>query len=137
MIINLMWLVVIVAAAVSQWAIIEKKMRRPNKKLWFGIRALVAAGFIVWYWLDGQYLVWAIPFLVVSFAMLFPTLLNIFRKGKPLLYLSAKGSKYDAFVLRTFGSLPYWGVLFVLFLTTVGFQLVYNHFDIHSWAELW
>ena len=133
MVINLMWLVVIVAAAVSQWAIIEKKVREPNKKLWFGIRVAVAAGFTWWYKEAGQYIVWAIPFMITTFAFIFPILLNWFR-GKKFGYMGLKG--YDGFIMKLMGANVYMYLNFTFFLMGAGMHIVYNHFDIQSWADL-
>jgi hypothetical protein len=136
MIINLMWLVVIAVAAVIQWAIIEKKMRVPDKGLWFGIRVVTAGIFTLWYWEAGQYIVWSVPYMITTFAWIFPLLLNWFR-GKKLGYMSAKGSKYDAFILKYIHRQVYFYMTFILFLIGTGMQLIYNYFSITSWAQLW
>lgn len=101
MILNILWIVVILLAALSQWYIIEVKKRKPDHSKWFIIRVIVSLLFVNLYLGNGYMWYWFIPYMVFTFAWLFPFLLNRFR-GKRLGYMSARGSKYDRFILKIF-----------------------------------
>ena len=122
---DILWILVIILAAVSQWYIIERKGRTPNHLLWFVIRAVVFTGFLVWYLLSGYMWYWAAYYMVMTFAWLFPLLLNIFR-GKPVVYMSSNGSVFDKIVIRTIGPSIYWWLGLTLMIIAVSVQIAYG-----------
>jgi len=135
MIQNILWIVLILVAAWSQYIIIEKSKRVPNHLLWFVIRAAAFGLFLWWYIAAGYYIVWAIPFMIASFGFLFPTLLNLFR-GKEPEYLSDRG--YDKVIKKIFGhQQKAWFFWLMAFVITLPLQVYYNFIDMTSFMELW
>lgn len=131
--INFLWILVIVAAVVSQWYVIEKLRKYPNKPVWFFIRGLVAGGFLYLYIYQGYVWYWALVYMVFTFWWLFNTGLNILR-GKELTYLSPKNSLIDKVLLKVF---KYEYIIFmfsfILFLASVGIISFYGHC---TWTEI-
>jgi hypothetical protein len=120
---NILWIIVILLAAVSQWYIIEIKKRNPDHAFWFMIRGIVFSGFFWWYMVSDFMWYWASFYMVMTFAWLFPLLLNAFRK-KPLGYMSDRG--FDRLIQKTIGAGIYFYLGFVLMVTAIGLQLAYG-----------
>ena len=127
---NILWIAIILLAATSQWYIIEVKFRNPNKLFWFSLRIIAFAGFLWWYMVDGFKWYWAGPYMVFTFAWLFPLFLNIFRPDKPVGYMANTG--WDGLIKRTIGIQIYFYLGFVLMLIAVLLQLVYGQLTFHE-----
>ena len=121
--INIIWIAVILLAAVSQWYIIEFRQRTPNHMFWFLIRVIVFSGFFWWYMVSGFMWYWVAFYMIMTFAWLFPLLLNIFR-GKPVGYMSKRG--FDRLIQKTIGAAIYWWLGLVLMAMAIGLQLAYG-----------
>ena len=121
---DILWILVIVLASVSQWFIIEKKVRIPNHLLWFVFRVGVFGLFLWWYIATDFIWYLAAYYMLMTFAWIFPLLLNIFR-GKPLGYMSNRG--FDRFVQKTIGAGIYWWLGLVLMVMAIGLQLAYGN----------
>ena len=123
--IDILWITAILLAALSQWYIIEVRKQVPSHLLWLLIRAVVFGGFLGWYLASGYMWYWASYYMLMTFAWLFPLLLNAFR-GKPLGYMSAKGSVFDKLILKSIGASIYWWLGLVLMVMAIGLQLIYG-----------
>lgn len=122
---NIIWIFIIIVSAFTQWLIIEVKERRPNHLLWFIVRC-IAFGVCLWWYLSHGYMwYWSSFYMVMTFAWLFPLLLNIFRR-KPLGYMSAKGSVFDKIIIKTIGPGLYFWFGLVLMIMAIGLQLAYG-----------
>ena len=127
------WALLVVAASISQWYIIEKRGRYPNKKLWFAIR-IVLAGLFLWLFIrEGYIWYWAVCYLVFVFWLPFNVILNLLR-GKPLTYLSPENSKLDRMVLWVFRiNIAVYGFGLIAFVSAVAIMILYGGC---TWAEI-
>jgi len=133
MIISILWLFIIIAAVISQWHIIERLQKYPNKWHWLGIRVLAFGLFETLYILNDIIWYWGAAYLITSFALLFPMGLNWMR-GKSVNYRSAINSWYDR-ALDKIG-IPQGainGFLFVLSLASIGLIYFYGG---NTWYEV-
>ena len=127
--INILWIIVILLAAISQWYIIEFRQNEPNHAFWFIIRVIAFSLFFWWYMAIGFMWYWASFYMIMTFAWLFPLWLNLFR-GKPIGYLSNRG--FDKLILKTIGAGIYFWLGLVLVVMAVALQLVYGQTEFRS-----
>ena len=124
--INILWVIVVISAAVSQWYIIEVQRKYPNKPFWFIIRILVGLFFLGLYLHNGYVYYWAILYMVGVFWFPFNTILNALRK-KRFGYLSPKNSPVDDVLMRVF---KYESIItflsFFLFILSVLMMIFYG-----------
>ena len=129
----ILWAVVVVAAALSQWYIIEKLERFPNKTLWFVVRAIIGGVFMWLFIRQGYIWYWAASYLVFVFWFPFNVILNLLR-GKSLIYLSPENSLVDKWVLKIFRvNVAVYGFALIAMLSAIGIMAVYGYC---TWAEI-
>ena len=124
---------IVIAASISQWYIIEKRKKYPNKTLWFSIR-IILAGLFLWLFIrDGYVWYWALSYLVFVFWLPFNVILNLLR-GKPLTYLSPKNSVLDKWILKIFRiNIAVYGFGLIAFISAVAIMILYGGC---TWAEV-
>lgn len=99
--INFLWIGVVIVAIITQWYIIVKLRRYPNKPTWAFLRIIVASLFLFAYVQQGYMWYWALNYMVFTFWLPFNASLNLLR-GKPITYLSPKNSWVDKIILKVF-----------------------------------
>ena len=120
------WAVLVIAAAVSQWYIIEKLKRYPNKKLWFAIRVIVGGLFLWLFIRDGYLWYWAASYLVFVFWFPFNVILNLLR-GKGALYLSPINSTLDRIALWIFRvDMAVYGFGLIMMISSIAIMVLYG-----------
>jgi len=125
MMLNIIFLLVILLDSTIQWYIITKKKRKPNKALWFIARGVVFLVILNLFLVNGFMLYWTLPFMLVVYAWIFPTALNLMR-GKYISYLSAKGSVYDKFILKYLDMDLWFLILMTLSIILTALQIAYG-----------
>ena len=116
------------AFATSDWYIIEKQNRYPDKTLMFILRVTAALLFGAFLVAKGYWWLWVCLYLPFGFWWPFNTLLNIFR-GKRWWYLDvldAEDSKIDQFFKKTLGEYMTFAFGLILFLSVVGIMYYYG-----------
>jgi hypothetical protein len=131
--INLIWLLIVVLAVLSQFWIIEKKQKYPVKILWAAIRVAVAGVFMYFYIDLGYMWYWALLYMIGSFWGPFNLMLN-FLRNKDLNYLSPKNSFVDRMLMKAFKDETI-ATLFIWFITVCGVGIMY-FYGTTSWCEL-
>lgn len=99
--INFLWVGVVAVAVITQWYIIVKLRKYPNKFTWAFLRTIVAALFLFAYVQQGYVWYWALNYMVFTFWLPFNVALNLMRK-ESITYLSPKNSFVDRMVLKVF-----------------------------------
>ena len=133
MITMILWAVLVAIAAISQWYIIEKLGKFPNKRLWFIARAVVAALFMWLFDTQGYVWYWSLCYLVFVFWLPFNVIINLLR-GSDLFYLSAENSWVDRMVLNIL-QIPLMIYLLGLMamLSSIGIMAFYGHC---TWSDI-
>jgi hypothetical protein len=96
----MIWLVYIIADAIANWWLIEKKRTRPNYMMLFiirGIAAILYGAFILDVQTDTA--MWWFIFVTFSFPFPFNFILNLMRQ-KPFDYYGAESGIIDRFVVK-------------------------------------
>lgn len=125
--IHLFWMIFVIASAVMQWYIIEKRKQYPEKGLWFITRAIFFLFFLSMYMVEGYVWYWAANFMIFTFWLPFNSILNKMR-GLRITYLSARNSLVDRVLLKVFvyESIVFW-FAFIALIGSVGMLYYYGH----------
>lgn len=131
--INFIWILVVSFFIVSQWYVIEKLGKYPNKPLWFLIRAIIAGVFLFFYVNQGYVWYWSLFYMIFTFWFPYNSTLNLLR-GKPIMYLSPKNSFIDYIFLKIFRyEFAIFGYSLILFIAALGIMYFYGYC---TWSEI-
>lgn len=133
MIIMILWALVVVAAAISQWYIIEKLNRFPKKNLWFIARVIVAALFMWLFVWQGYIWYWSLCYLVFAFWLPFNIIINILR-GSDIFYLSPENSLVDRMLVNIFQvPMMIYLIGLVAMISSIGIMIFYGRC---TWGDI-
>ena len=130
----ILWGIIVILAVVNQYYLIEVKKLYPNKLTWFGIRILIALGFLFWYNSLGYLWYWSLVFMAGTFWLPFNEGLNLLRK-KPFGYLSSKNSLFDRLIIKHLpgGATAYVVYASILLVYSIAQMILYGKL---TWTQL-